>query len=142
MGKPPFVDRRKTTAVKTWLYISRPFQITRLLELLYMFNWLFYTGLSFLPKEYIAGSLFDLMRILMPYDFIKLTFVLIAFIHVYALIGNVIWLRKLTLLFNIGLLLYIVSVTLQSIPFSAGIGYFIILMGISIFAFWRMDESG
>jgi hypothetical protein len=141
MGKLPFVDRRKTIAVRAWLYVSRPFQITRLLELLYMFNWILYAGLSFLPEDYTSGSLFRIMHVLMPDDYIRLTFVVIAFLHIYALIVNVVWLRKIALLFNIGLLLYIVSVTLQSIPFSAGIGYLIILIGISIFAFWRMDES-
>jgi len=134
-------NRRKTAAIKVWLYISRPFQITRVLELLYMLNWMLYAVLSFLPEQYTGGSLFRILRAFFNQITISTIFVIIAFIHIYALIGNVIFLRKLTLLFNIGLLFYITTIALQATPFSAGIGYLIILIGVSIFSFWRMDET-
>lgn len=128
-------------AVKLWLYMSRPFQITKVLELLYMLDWLWYAILSFLPAEYISGSLFVTFRnVLAPYQ-ISAIFTTIAIMHIVALYNNIVWLRKFNLLFNISLLLYLTVVILQTLPVAAGIGYYVILIGISTFAFWRMDET-
>ena len=128
-------------AMKLWLYISKPFQITKVLELLYMLDWLWYAILSFFPSQYISGSLFVTIRnILEPYQ-ISAIFTLLAIIHVIGLYKNLIWLRKFNLLFNIALLLYLTVAVLQNLPVAAGIGYYVILIGISAFAFWRMDET-
>lgn len=136
----PIVDRRKTFAMRAWLYISRPFQITKVLELLYMLDWILYAVLSYLPEQYTTGSLFRLVRELLPPAFVSFTFTIIATFHLYALTANVIWMRKAALLFNIGVLIYITSLALLSGPFSAGLGYLLILIGVSMFAFWRMVE--
>lgn len=135
------VERRKTISMKIWLYISRPFQITRLLELLYMLDWILYAVLSFFPAHYTNGVLFETMHDIMPHTYVNLALTLIALIHVYASSANVIWLRKIILLFNIGVLFYIASAALQVVPFSTGIEYLIILIGVTAFAFWRMDEK-
>lgn len=136
----PIVDRRKTFAMRAWLYISRPFQITKILELLYMLDWILYAILSYLPEQYTTGSLFTLLRSMMPQTFVSFTLTIIAVFHIYALTANIIWMRKAALLFNIGTLMYITSLALLSGPFSAGLGYLLILIGVSMFAFWRMVE--
>jgi hypothetical protein len=128
-------------AMKLWLYMSRPFQITKVLELLYMLDWIWYAILSYLPGKYISGSLFTNLRAILTPDQITGVMTCIALIHVIALYKNVIWLRKFNLLFNISLLLYLTGYLLQYIPVAAGIGYYIILIGVSTFAFWRMDET-
>ncbi len=128
-------------AVKLWMYMSRPFQITKVLELLYMLDWVWYAILSFLPSIYVGGSLFIVFRgILEPYQ-ISAVFATIAIMNVVALYKNIVWLRKFNLLFNISILLYLTVLVLQTTPVAAGIGYYVILIGISIFAFLRMDET-
>lgn len=128
-------------AMKLWLYMSKPFQITKVLEILYMLDWMWYAILSYLPAKYISGSLFTNLRgILTDYQ-ISAFMTFIAAIHVIALYRNVVWLRKFNLLFNISLLLYLTVYLFQNIPVAAGIGYYVILIGVSTFAFWRMDET-
>lgn len=128
-------------AMKLWQFVSKPFQITKVLELLYMLDWVWYAILSFLPEKYISGSLFTTFRgILDPYQ-VSAIFSTIAIMHVIGLYKNYIWLRKFNLLFNIGLLIYLTVSVLQRLPVAAGIGYYVIVIGISIFAFWRMDET-
>jgi hypothetical protein len=127
--------------MRLWAYISRPFQITKVLEILYMLDWLWYAILSYLPEQYISGSLFVNMREVLTNTQVSLTFSVIAVIHVIALYRNVVWLRKFNLLFNIALLLYLTAYLFQTVPLAAGIGYYVILIGISTFAFWRMDET-
>ena len=127
--------------MRLWAYISRPFQITKVLEILYMLDWLWYAILSYLPQQYISGSLFTNMRGVLSDTQVSLTFTVIASIHVIALYLNVVWLRKFNLLFNIALLLYLTAYIIQNVPVAAGIGYYVILIGISTFAFWRMDET-
>lgn len=132
---------RQEQAVRFWLYISKPFQITKVLEILYMLDWLWYAILSFLPERYIAGSLFVVMRNVLPPYAISIIFTIIAILHLLALYKNNISLRKFNLILNIGLLLYLTGLLFQNVPVAAGIGYYVILIGVSIFAFWRMDES-
>lgn len=128
-------------AIRLWLYISRPFQITKVLELLYMLDWLWYACLSFVPSSYIAGSLFiSIRQVLQPYQ-ISAIFAIIAIFHIVGLYRNIIWLRKFNLVFNIAILFYLTAIVLQKLPIAAGVGYYVILVGISIFAFWRMDET-
>lgn len=136
----PMVNRRKTFSMRAWLYISRPFQITKILELLYMLDWILYAVLSYFPEQYTTGSLFRALRSLMPNNYVSFTLTIIAVFHLYALTANVVWMRRVALLFNIGILIYITSLALLSGPFSAGLGYLLILIGVSIFAFWRMVE--
>lgn len=130
-----------TLAMKLWIYMSKPFQITKVLEILYMLDWIWYALLSYLPVEYISGSLFVNMRSILSHFQISLILTIIALVHTIGLYSNAIWLRKSNLLFNIGVLLYLTAYLFQDIPISAGIGYYVILIGVSTFAFWRMDES-
>lgn len=130
-----------TLAMKIWLYMRKPFQITKILEILYMLDWIWYAFLSYLPDQYINGSLFVTMHSILSDLQISAIFTGIAFIHIVGLYKNIIWLRKLNLLFNIGILLYLTVLFLQRLPVGAGIGYYIILIGVSTFAFWRMDET-
>jgi hypothetical protein len=128
-------------AMRIWMYVSKPFQITKVLELLYMLDWIWYAILSYVPEKYISGSLFVNMRNILSNFQISAVFTIIAIIHIIALYSNAIWLRKFALLFNIGLLIYLTSYLFQSVPVAAGIGYYVTLIGVSIFAFWRMDET-
>lgn len=132
---------KTTLAMRVWDYMSRPFQITKVLEILYMLDWIWYAILSYLPEQYISGSLFTNLRIVLTSFQISAILTIIALIHVIALYSNVVWLRKFNLLYNIGLLLYLTAYVLQTIPVAAGIGYYIILIGVTTFAFWRMDET-
>src|SRR5687768_10925942 len=128
-------------ATKLWLYISRPFQITKVLEILYMLDWIWYAILSYIPQKYISGSLFTNMRTVLSNFQISAIFSIIALIHIIGLYSNAVWLRKFNLLFNIGLLMYLTAYLFQVTPIAAGVGYYVILIGISTFAFWRMDET-
>ena len=132
---------KDTFAVKIWLHISKPFQITKVLEVLYMLDWIWYAVLSYIPRDYITGTLFTTMQLLFSTYQISVLFTLMAFSHMLALYKNIIWLRKSNLLFNISLLIYLTVYLSQSVPIAAGIGYYVILIGVSIFAFWRMDET-
>ncbi len=128
-------------AMKLWLYVSKPFQITKVLELLYMLDWLWYATLSFLPSYYISGSLFIALHAALSDAQTSILLTFIAIVHLIALYRNIIWLRKFNLLFNIALLLYLTVYLLQETPLAAGVGYYVILIGVSTFAFWRMDET-
>lgn len=128
-------------AMRIWLYISKPFQITKVLEILYMLDWLWYAILSYLPEKYISGSLFTTLRDVLTQYQISALMTFIGVIHIIALYKNIIWLRKFNLVFNISLLIYLTAYLFQSIPVAAGIGYYVILIGVSTFAFWRMDET-
>lgn len=130
-----------TLAMRIWQVISKPFQITKVLELLYMLDWIWYAILSFLPDRYVEGSVFKLLRGIFEGYQVSVFMTLIAASHVLALFNNIIWLRKINLLFNITLLLYLTAVAFQNLPVAAGLGYLVILIGISAFAFWRMDET-
>jgi hypothetical protein len=130
-------------AIRIWIYISKPFQINKVLELLYMLDWLWYAILSYLPSSYTGGTLFTTLRSITTPFVISIIFTSIAVIHSIALMLNVIALRKAALLFNIGILFYLTSAVFATNPYvAAGIGYYIILIGVSIFAFLRMDETG
>ena len=128
-------------AMKMWLYISKPFQITKVLEILYALDWIWYAVMSFIPEKYITGSLFGVLRNFMPLWMISALLCAIAILHVAALLKNIIWLRKTALVFNIGVLLYLSVLLLLRNPLPSGAGYLVILVGVSIFAFWRMDET-
>ena len=106
-----------------------------------MLDWVWYAILSFLPDRYISGSLFMILRKILENYQVSLVLLTIAILHIIGLFFNVVWLRKIMLLFNIGLLLYLTAVSLQSLPVAAGVGYLIILISVSIFGFWRMDEK-
>jgi hypothetical protein len=131
---------RNTFAMALWDYISKPFQITKVLEILYMLDWIWYAILSYLPERYISGSLFMTLRTVMSGFQIATVLTFIALIHVIGLYSNAVWLRKFNLLLNIGILLYLTAYIFQTFPVAAGIGYYMILIGITTFAFWRMDE--
>ncbi len=128
-------------AVKLWRSISKPFQITKLLEILYTLDWIWYAFLSYVPARYINGVLFSGLREILSAKSISLILTFIALMHMIALYNNIIWLRKVNIVFNITLLLYMATYLLQQVPIPAGTGYYMILIGVSIFAFWRMDES-
>lgn len=141
MTKEDIQKRATNSAARVWIYISKPFQITKVLELLYMFDWTWYAFVSFLPTQYITGSLFEVLRSVTTTLIIRLVLCSVALIHIYALITNYVVLRRINLVWNIAVLLYVTSVSFLKQPLSAGIGYLIILIGITVFAFWRMDET-
>lgn len=130
-----------TLAMRLWLYISKPFQITKVLEILYALDWVWFALLSLLPSRFVSGSMFTRLRDIMPDPLISMIFIVIASIHVIALWNNIVWLRKFNLLFNVAILTYFTSRSLLNLPISSGLGYFVILIGITMFAFWRMDET-
>jgi len=127
--------------MKVWLYISKPFQITKVLEILYALDWVWYAIISLIPDRFISGGIFPALRDVLPKGLIINVLFLIAALHITALWKNVVWLRKFNLVFNIAILLYLSSNYLLTFPIPAGVGYLIILIGVSTFAFWRMDES-
>ena len=141
MRQVQHIEIKTTLAMRIWKYVSKPFQITKVLELLYMLDWIWYAVLSFFPPKYITGAIFQGLATFLSSFQISLLLTIIALSHMLALFRNIVWLRKLNLLFNIGLLLNITAMSLlKGLPIAAGIGYLIILIGISIFVFWRMDE--
>lgn len=128
-------------AMRIWIYISKPFQITKVLEILYALDWIWYALLSLLPPAEISGSLFIAARSFMPGYVISLIMICIALLHAIALLRNMVWLRKINLVFNVFILCYLASNLLLDIPLSSGAGYLVILIGVSIFAYLRMDET-
>ena len=135
--------QQPNVAMRVLYFLTKPFQITKVLELLYMLDWIWYALISFIPDKYISGSLFEILRsipYLAPYG-IRILLTGIALLHFIGLTYNYILLRRINLIFNIAVLLYITSRAIIAQPLSSGIGYIVILLGITIFAFWRMDES-
>lgn len=128
-------------AMKVWLYISKPFQITKVLEILYALDWVWYAVIATIPDKYITGGLLTVFRPYAPREVIIAILFTIALTHVYALWFNVIGLRKINLIFNVAVLLYLSSRYFLNIPIPAGVGYLVILIGVSIFAYLRMDET-
>lgn len=141
MRQEQHMNIKNTFAMRLWQYMSKPFQITKVLEILYMLDWIWYAILSYLPAQYISGSLFVNMHDVLSNFQVSAIFTFIALLHIIGLYSNAVWLRKFNLLFNIGVLLYLTAYLFQNIPVAAGIGYYVILIGISTFAFWRMDET-
>ena len=128
-------------AMKVWLYISKPFQITKVLEILYALDWVWYAIIATIPDKYISGGILSPLRTVVSKESIIIVLFLIAVMHVTALWKNVVWLLKLNLLFNIAVLLFLSSKYFLTFPIPAGVGYLVILVGVSMFAFWRMDET-
>jgi hypothetical protein len=128
-------------AMRVWRYISKPFQITKVLEILYTLDWIWYAVLSLLPPADTSGSLFIAARIFMPPFAVSLLMITIAVLQSMALLRNMVWLRKINILFNVFILCYLAFSLLLQTPISSGAGYLIILIGVSIFAFLRMDEN-
>lgn len=128
-------------AMKMWLYISKPFQITKVLEILYALNWIWYAVIATVPDKYISGGIFTALESLISKPIIIIALFIVALLHSYALWFNAIWLRKVNLMFNIAILLYLSSRYLLTLPIPAGVGYLVILIGVSVFAYWRMDET-
>lgn len=128
-------------AMKMWLYVSKPFQITKVLEILYALDWVWYAIIATIPDKYISGGILSPLRTVVSKESIIIVLFLIAVMHVTALWKNVVWLRKLNLLFNIAVLLFLSSKYFLTFPIPAGVGYLVILVGVSMFAFWRMDET-
>ena len=132
---------KTTISMRIWAYMGKPFQVARLLELLYMFDWLWYAILSFIPDKYINDVTFTYTQTILSNFQISSIAVGITILHMIALYRNIIWLRKLNLLINSSLLLYLVAYSLQTQPISASIGYYIVLIGVSTLAFWRIGEA-
>ena len=128
-------------AMKVWRYISKPFQITKVLEILYALDWVWYAMIALIPDRFISGGVIAPLRLVYPKSLIIATLLLIALAHVIALWYNVVWLRKVNLMFNVGVLLFLSTQYLLHLPIPAGVGYLVILVGVSIFAFLRMDET-
>lgn len=141
MTQEQLIQGNRNLALKMWLYISKPFQITKVLEMLYMLDWLWYAVISTIPDRYVVGGIFTSLRTEWSKELIIIVLFIIAMVHVIALIRNIIWLRKFNLIFNAAILLYLSSTYLIGLPIPAGVGYMLILVGITIFAFLRMDES-
>lgn len=141
MTQEQLMQGNRNLAMKMWLYISKPFQITKVLEMLYMLDWLWYAVISTIPDRYVVGGIFTSLRTEWSKELIIIVLFIIAMVHVIALIRNIIWLRKFNLIFNTAILLYLSSTYLIGLPIPAGVGYMLILVGITIFAFLRMDES-
>ncbi len=129
-------------AMRVWNFMSKPFQITKVLELLYMLDWIWLAILSLLPDKYVVGTLFDALRTFSTPSVIRTILCSIALIHIIGLFYNQVILRKLSLLFNVTVLLYITVYSFQRVSAAAaGLGYYMILIGITVFAFWRMDDG-
>lgn len=128
-------------AMKVWYYISKPFQITKVLEILYALDWVWYAIIAAIPVRFISGGILTPLRTTYSNTAIIVILLFIATIHVLALWRNVVWLRKTNLVFNVGVLLYLSSKYFLMFPIPAGVGYLVILIGVSIFAFLRMDET-
>lgn len=141
MTQEQLIQGNRNLAMKMWLYISKPFQITKVLEILYMLDWLWYAIISTIPDRYVVGGIFTSLRSEWPKEVIITALFLIAMLHVIALMRNIIWLRKFNLIFNAAILLFLSATYLIGLPIPAGVGYMLILIGITIFAFLRMDES-
>jgi hypothetical protein len=127
--------------MRVWLYISKPFQISKVLEILYALDWMWYALLSLLPPADTSGLLFTTAQLYLPHYAINAVMVGIACIHALALLGNIVWLRKINLIFNIFILCYLAANILIQSPISSGAGYLVILVGVTIFSFLRMDET-
>lgn len=128
-------------AIRLWLYISKPFQITKILEILYALDWVWFAALSIWANNYISSfPLVSLYQLITPLQ-ISILFCSIAAIHIIGLWANIIILRKLCLLFNAIILCYFFIVLAADQPLPSSIGYFGILSFITLFAFLRMDEK-
>lgn len=132
---------QQNLAVRFWLYISKPFQITKVLEILYALDWGWYAILSFLPEKYVAGSLFNSLRHYFTQGQISVILCFIAILHMSGLWLNVIIIRKLCLLYNAAILFFLFITFVIQEPIPSSIGYFAILTGITFFAFLRMDKT-
>jgi hypothetical protein len=124
---------------KAWFFIIKPFRIAQVLEIMYALNWCYYLILSFLPTNLVSGSLFTaLRRSLNPYVVIFL-FLQMAVVSSVGLLFNIIVIRKFVLMVNIAIMAWLIVVSISQFPISGGIGYIVILTGLTIFVFLRID---
>lgn len=131
----------ETLGLRFWNYIAKPFQITKVLELLYALDWVWYFSLSLLPEQYVAGSIFKFLHLVTTQFIGSSVLFLIASISIYGLWNNNIRVRKIVLICNIGILLWVFFTNALQMPISGGSGYLLILALLSMFALWRMDVS-
>lgn len=125
--------------IQIWLYVIKPFRITRILELFYALNWLSFFLLSLLPDKYVGGTVFRVMRDYFSHYQITLILGIIVLFSTFAQWFDNVIARKIFLAFNIFILMYIASENILKIPISSSSIFFVILIVCTIFVFWRMD---
>lgn len=117
-------------------YLARPFKITKVLELLYVLNWLWIALLTlFVPNLPFSRS----SSIVLVYPYATILWLFIAGFSSYGVWHNIIIIRRITLIFNILITTFLFTKNLVSAPLTAASGYLFILIGLTIFAYWRMD---
>lgn len=116
---------------------------TKILEMLFALNWLWYFFASLVPRKYIAGALLSYLDVTTGsvYGTIAILLTLAVVSH-YALIKNILWLRKAVMFFNIGLCFLSAALALFGrFPPSAGAGFVLILGALSSVSIWKMTVN-
>lgn len=126
-----------------WLIrvLTSPFKITRTMELLYAFDWAWFAITSFLPEEMTQNTNIDRFRSVADPIVISLVLLGIAIVSAYSLIANIIILRKILLLFNLALILFLAANSLFRLPINTNVGYLLVLAALTILAYWRIDVN-
>lgn len=115
---------------------------TKILEMLFALNWAWYFLVSLIPRTHISGSLLSYLdRNVSVYGTIAV-FLLLTLASWYALVKNIVWLRKVIMFFNISLCFLSAELALFGrYPPSAGAGFVLILGILSVISVWKITVS-
>lgn len=112
---------------------------TKILEMLFALNWAWYFLVSLIPRQYIYGSLLYYLDSQVTIYGTTTLFMLLTLASWYALVNNVVWLRKAVMFFNIGLCFLSGALALFGrYPPAAGAGFVLILGTLSVICVWKM----
>jgi hypothetical protein len=126
-----------------WLFrtLTRPFQVTKTIELLYALDWAWLTIMSFLPEGTTSNTNIDRLKSSTNPFMVSGILLVIALLSAYSLVANIVMLRKVLLLLNLALILFLSANSLFKIPISTNVGYLLILAILTILAYWRIDVT-
>lgn len=121
-------------------FIYAPFKITKVLELLFAFNWLFLTILSLLPKSYIVGPIATRANSI-PQLYAFIICLSITVLSFFGIWSNNIAVRRTMLLISLTMILFITGTGVMRFPISTQAGFIAILALLTMFSFWRIDKT-
>lgn len=112
---------------------------TKIIEMLFCLNYTWYAFCAIIPKEYVYSGLFDYLDNAITRVGTVSIFLILAYISTYALVKNIVVLRKVVLVFSMSLCFLTAALSLFGrYPPAAGAGFTLILGMLTCTSLWKM----
>lgn len=112
---------------------------TKILEMLFALNWMWYFLVSLIPRSHISGALLSYLDSKVTIYGTIFVFIVLTASSWYALVKDVVWLRKVVMFLNISLCFLSAALALFGrFPPSAGAGFVLILGLLSVVSVWKI----